>query len=140
MSYEFPSDEWIRQFRDALNENEAYSEKASDWGVGFDGDFIFEVTGDGALDEDYHFFVGLEAGDCTDAYEVADPESEDCGFRYSGDYADWKRMINGEVGALDGMMSGVFDLDGDMQKILQASDAAAELVETTGDLDTEFKA
>jgi putative sterol carrier protein len=140
MAYTFPSEEWIRAFGDALNANEAYNEKASDWGVDFNGDFIFEIIDTGQLDGDRHFFVGLQGGECTDAYEVDDPEAEDVGFVFSGDYEDWKRIVNGEVGAIDGMMSGAFDVDGDMQKILQASDAAAELVETTNELETEFKA
>ncbi|MFQ3318558.1 MAG: putative sterol carrier protein [Natronomonas sp.] len=138
MAYTFPSDEWISEFGDELNENEAYNEKASDWGVSFNGNFIFEVLNDGGLDEDRYFFVGLEAGDCTGAFEVDDPEEVDYGFIFSGEYSDWKRMVQGEVGAIDGMMSGVFDVDGDMQKILQASDAAAELVDTTGRVDTEY--
>ena len=37
------------------------------------------------------------------------------------------------------MMDGTFDLDGDMQKVLQYSQAAVAMTEAAGDVDTEFE-
>lgn len=140
MAHVFPSEDWIKTFQKQLNENEAYAEAASDWGVDFNGDFIFTIEADELYDQTEHYFVGLEAGDCTDAYHTENPDDEDYGFVYSGPYSNWKEMVNGNIGAIDGMMSGQFSLDGDMQKVLQASDAAAALVETSSSIETEFKA
>ncbi|WP_246985881.1 SCP2 sterol-binding domain-containing protein [Halorientalis marina] len=140
MSYEFPSEAWIEQFQDRLNDNETYREAASDWGIEFNGDFIFEVEAADGLAESHYYFVGLEAGDCTDAYRTETPEDEPYGFWFAGAYDDWKRMVEGDVGAIDGLMSGTFELEGDMQKVLQATDAAAALVDTTTEIESDFVA
>jgi putative sterol carrier protein len=41
----FPTQEWLNGYRDAVNEDEKYAEYASDWGDGWNGDFIFEIRG-----------------------------------------------------------------------------------------------
>ncbi len=38
----FPSDEWIKAFKDELNKNKTYEEVAKIW----EGDFLFVVTPD----------------------------------------------------------------------------------------------
>lgn len=142
MAIALPSeaDEWIESWRDELNESEAYAEAGQGWGIGFNGDFLFEIRPGEAYDGDpVHLFVALEDGECTDAYRTDDPEGEDWGFAFRGDYADWKRLVRGEIGAVEGMMDGQFDLDGDMQKVLQYSEAAVVMTENAGDVDTEFE-
>lgn len=138
MAIEFPSEEWIVEWREQLNANETYAEKGSGWGVGFDGDFVFHVRADDALPDDRYFFVGLEDGTCTEARAIDDPDEVDAGFVYRGDYTDWKRLNQGEIGPIDGMMSGVFDIEGDMQKVLQYSEAAVAMSETGQGIDTEY--
>ncbi|PSP44794.1 sterol carrier protein [Halobacteriales archaeon QH_10_70_21] len=130
----------IREYGELLDENEADDEADADWGVGFDGDFLFVVEPDDAYDgEPVSFFLGLEDGDCTAAYEVSDPDDEEYGFVFRGPYTDWKRLFEGELGPVDGMMSGEFDIEGDMQKMLQYSEAAVEMTETGRGIDTEFE-
>jgi putative sterol carrier protein len=139
MAISYPSEEWIQEYQDRLNDSEEYSETGDGWGVGFNGDFVFHLVADDRLPEDRYFFVGLEDGQCTDAYEIEDPDEVDAGFVYRGDYSDWVRLNEGEVGAIDGMMSGVFELDGDMQKVMQYSDASTVQVETASEIDTEYE-
>ncbi|MFP4188313.1 MAG: SCP2 sterol-binding domain-containing protein, partial [Halobacteriales archaeon] len=136
--------EWKAQ----LNDNDEYAEKASDWGVGWNGDFIFTIEVDeGAKDEfpelvgdsdKVHYFIGLEGGECTDAYQVEDLEDVDYGFEIIGPYENWKKLANGEIGAIDSLMSGQFELNGDMQRVMQYSDGAVEMVETATDIETNF--
>lgn len=139
MPYEFPSDDWIREYQSRLNENDAYREAAEGWGVGFDGDFVFHVEADSSLPADDYYFVGLEDGDVYDCRRIEDPDDVDHGFVIRGEYEDWRRLTQGEIGAIDGMMSGVFDIEGDMQKVLQYSNASVEMTETSRSIDTEYK-
>ncbi|CAI48779.1 SCP2 domain protein [Natronomonas pharaonis DSM 2160] len=142
MSIAFPSegDEWIEMYGELLDDNDDYTEAGSGWGVGFNGDFVFIIEPDDAYDGDpLYFFLGLEDGSCTDAYQVADPDDEEYGFIFRGPYSNWKRLFQGELGPVDGMMSGEFDIEGDMQKILQYSQAAVEMTETGRDIDTDFE-
>jgi putative sterol carrier protein len=148
MAVDFPSDGWIDEWKEQLNSNEEYAEKAADWGVGWNGDFIFTIEVDEEAKEEFpelvgdsdkvHYFIGLEGGECTDAYQVDDLEDVDYGFEIIGPYENWKKLANGEIGAIDSLMSGQFELNGDMQRVMQYSDGAVEMVETATDIETNF--
>lgn len=139
MALPFPTNEWIEEWEEELSSNPDYQESSEGWGVDFNGNFIFQLEADDRLPEDRYFFIGLEDGDVFDCREIDDPENVDYGFIYRGSYADWVRLTEGEVGAIDGLMSGVFELDGDMQKVLQYSDAATVMTENAAEIDTEFE-
>ena len=138
MALEFPSQAWMEEYKNRLNESEEYGEQGAGWGVGFNGDFIFHIVADDKLPEDRFFFIALEDGDCTAVEEVDDLDSVEYGFVMRGSYSDWQKLNNGEMGAIDGMMSGVFDLEGDMQKVMQYSGAAVAMTEISSSIDTEY--
>lgn len=134
------ADEWIDAWGEKLNESEAYGEAGAGWGVGFNGDFLFHIRPDETYDgADLYFFVGLEDGVCTDAMRTDDPDGVDWGFAFRGAYGTWKQLLRGELGAIDGLMSGAFELDGDMQRTLQYSDAAVVMTEEAAAIDTAFE-
>ncbi|MFQ3319296.1 MAG: putative sterol carrier protein [Natronomonas sp.] len=158
----FPSQAWFAAYKDRINENEAYAEQAADWGVDFNGDFIFEMRNMPVDDLDIdampddlrseidqyvneengvhvgYSFVGLEGGKCTDAYLIESPDEVDVGFRLTADNETWKDLMRGNLGVVDGMMSGHFDIEGDMQKVMQYSQAAVELTESAASIDAAF--
>ena len=142
MAIKLPSEaeEWIESWKDNLNASEEYAEVGQGWGVGFNGDFLFQIRPDDLYDGDpVNLFVGLEDGECTEAHITDDPESEDWGFAFRGDATHWKALIEGELDAMEGMMNGQFDLDGDMQKVMQYSNAAVVMTENAAAVDTEFE-
>jgi putative sterol carrier protein len=142
MAISLPSeaDEWIDEWQAQLNDSDEYTEAGEGWGLGFNGSFLFHIRPDASYDgDDVYLYVDLEDGECLDARQVTDPDNVDWGFAYRGDYEDWKSLIHGELGAIDGMMDGRFDLDGDMQKVLQYSNAAIVMTENAGKVDTEFE-
>jgi len=158
----FPSQGWFDEYRERINDDDAYAEAAADWGVEFDGDFVFEMREmpaddleteampDGLAaeldryvseeDGDHvgYAFLGLEGGECTDAHLLEDPGAVEPGFTLTADNGTWKRLLGGELGVVDGMMSGQFDVDGDMQKLMQYSRAAVRLTEAAAEIDAEF--
>ena len=56
----FPSDEWIKNFKDELNKSEDYEKAAKDW----EGDFLFVVSPDEELKNEVVFYVDLWHGKC----------------------------------------------------------------------------
>jgi putative sterol carrier protein len=142
MAITLPSDgqAWIDEWKAKLNESERYSEAGEGWGTDFNGSFLFDIQPDDAYDGDpLKFYIDLEDGTCHEAIQIDDEDAYDWGFAYRGPYSNWKGLINGEIGAIDGMMSGQFDLDGDMQIVLQYSDAATVMTENAAEIDTEFE-
>ena len=59
--------------------------------------------------------------------ERIDDACSEAGFTLTADDDTWKRLVRGESGVVDGMMSGQFDGDGDMQKPMRYSQAAVRL-------------
>lgn len=51
--------------------------EADEWGVGFNGDFLFEIQPDGTYDGDsIYMYLELQDGGCHDAYVTDNPEEE----------------------------------------------------------------
>lgn len=138
MAKRFPSDEWFEELADRLNANETYGEQAEGYGVDFNGDYIFTVEAGDGLAETYHYFIGLEDGDCTGTRRIDNPAEVDNGFELSGSYGNWQNLVRGEMGAIEGIMGGDFELDGSMNTLLKYQDAATTFVETCSEIETEF--
>jgi putative sterol carrier protein len=136
---DFPSEEWFEEYAHRVNESEDYSESGAGWGVDFNGDFVYAYEADDRLPETRYFFVGLHDGGVTDTYEVEDLEEADAGFVLRGAYSDWIDLNEGDIGAVDGMMSGVFELEGDMQKVMQYTQAAVDLTDIASEISTNYK-
>lgn len=142
MAITLPSeaDEWIATWREQLNENEDFEQAASGWGVEFNGAFLFEIQPDESYDgEPIYFFVDLVDGNCTLARQIDTPTSENFGFRYYGSATHWKHLIQGDIDAVEGRREEKFELDGDIQKILQYSEAIQLMTENAQHIDTEFE-
>ncbi len=130
----FPSEEWIKLFKDALNSNAAYEDAAKTW----EGDFLFVVQPDSTLKDQSVFYVDLWHGKCRDATMLGPNETKQTAFTYEGPYGNWIRLINKELDPIQSLLTGKFKLKGDMLKVLRAVRAAKELVETAGKVPTEF--
>ena len=143
------SDEWIQLYKDALNGNEAYAKAASWW----TGDFVFIIRASGNLDRDLISFIGLSHGKCTgvkiltneDEYEVVGPDEPASSkeklpveYVYEAKYDTWLKILNNELDPIRALLSGQAKIQGDMAKVLKATDAAKELVRTGTLIETEF--
>ena len=130
----FPSEEWIKLFKEEVNKNDAYADAARDW----EGDFLFVATPDDKLKEEVVFYVDLWHGKCRDAYVVPSRDSKKAEFIYEGAYGNWIKLINGEIGPIRGLLTRKFKVTGSMAKIMKYTKAATELVGTASKIPTEF--
>ena len=145
----FMSDEWLPLYVEALNKNEAYA-KAADW---WTGDFVFIVKASGNLDHDIMGFIGLSHGKCTgvklvssaDEFEVVPPGGSPTSsdklaveYTYEATHDTWISIIKGELDPIRALLSGKAKIQGEMAKVLKATDAAKELVNTASMIETEF--
>jgi len=130
----FPSEEWIKLFKEEVNKNKAYEDSAKDW----EGDFLFVATQDQKLEKEVVFYVDLWHGKCRDAYKVPSRDAKKAEFIYEGPYGNWVKLIKGEIGPIRGLLTRQFKLIGDMAKIMRYTRAASELVATASKVPTEF--
>ncbi|MHA1439361.1 MAG: SCP2 sterol-binding domain-containing protein [Promethearchaeota archaeon] len=148
----FGTQEWLDEYKEAINNNANYKEAASWW----EGDFIFVIKPSGPLDQEIKMFIGLYHGDCTGVKKLADDEGYDIlppnspprplkegekigvEFEFSGTYDNWVKVLKKELDPIQGLMAGKFKLIGNMAKVMRATRAAQELVESTTRVETEF--
>jgi putative sterol carrier protein len=128
----FPSDEWIKIFKEELNKSKAYEEAAKDW----EGDILFVITPDEDLKKETVFYIDLWHGKCRDAYLVKG--KKDAMFVFKGPYSNWKKVIRKELDPIRGLIRGLFTVEGDSRVILDQAKAAQELVNTASKIPVVF--
>ena len=136
MAIPFPSEEWIKAYKDAINSNPLYKTAGADWTHGVVALVCkaFPPT----LAEDVGIWLDLEKGLCREAKMVTVEEAAKAPFCITGDYPRWKQVLRKELDPIKGMMQGKLKLKGDLPTIVRAVKASQELVNSGGLVDTKF--
>ena len=124
MSYQFPSDEWIKELSRLLNESDSYESSAQNW----EGHFVFEVQPDEAFTDTAYLFLGLHHGKSPDAALLTSADEREAAYCVSAPYGTWRKVIDGELDPIQGMMMRKLKLQGDLMKIMRYPKAAKEIV------------
>ncbi|MBD3194915.1 MAG: sterol carrier protein [Candidatus Lokiarchaeota archaeon] len=134
MTVKILSEEWVKEFGKAINNNPSYKEAAAWW----TGDMLVHVEPSGPLDHDVKFFLGLHKGECTGTHIIKEGDNPDCEFILAGPYDNFVKVAKGELDTIQGVMSGKLKLTGNMAKLMRATRAAQEIVNSLQNIDTEF--
>ena len=134
MTFKFPSDEWIKELSSKLNESETYEKSAKDW----EGDFVFVVESDDVYSETAYLFLGLYHGKSPDAVMVASEDEREVEFVLRASFSNWRKVIEGELDPIQGMMTRKLKLAGNMMKVMRYPKAAKEIVSCCALVPTEW--
>ena len=134
MDLKFPSDEWIKELSRQLNASETYEKSAKNW----EGDFIFVCEPDEAYDDTAYLFLGLYHGKSPDAAEVASEDEREAEFVIRAPFSNWRKVIEGRLEPIQGMMTRKLKLEGNMMKIMRYPKAAQEIVSCCALVPTDF--
>jgi len=134
MAFKFPSDEWVKEFGNQINASEAYEKSGRDW----EGDWIFTVEADDACPETVCFFISLYHGKCKDAAIIASQDAREAQYYMIGSFSTWRRVIEGRLDPIQGLMTRKFKLKGNLMKVLRYPRSAKELVNCVARVPTEF--
>lgn len=136
MAYDFPSNEWIDAYKEALNgePGKEFQEASKEW----EGDFLFVINPDDKFEDTVHLYLDLSHGECKEAKMITDanlvPESE---FQYIGKYSNWEKLLKGEIDPIRGLLMRKFKLVGNKAKLMR-SPVAKQLVATARKIDSNF--
>lgn len=134
MAISFPTDAWVKAAMEEVNASEAYQKAAKNW----EGDLVFIVTAVPDERQTVYLYMDLWHGECREAYETtADKESE---FTITAPVAVWRKVLEGKLDPIRGLMSRQLKLTGSLAKIMKAPRAANELVNASAKVDTEWPA
>ena len=157
----FPTPDWLEEYVKRLNESKDLAELGKGWGVGWNGDFIFQLDdlplekidklpeGDiknymKELVEKYvtgkttYAFIQLKDGKCLGARVIKDPSEVQAGFKLSGPYECWKQLAKAETDATKLVLTGKMKLQGDMSKVMRYIRGAITLGKIASEIPTEF--
>jgi putative sterol carrier protein len=130
----FPTDEWIKAAMVEINKSDKYKEAAKNW----EGDIIFAVAAVPEKVKGVSLYMDLWHGECRDAYEISDPSSQSSAFVITAPLPVWRKVIEGKVDPIRGLVSRQLKMKGNMMKVLKAPKAAVELVNACQNVDTEW--
>lgn len=131
----FPSNEWVQEYAKKLNENQAYKDAGKTW----EGDITFVVEKDEAFPNNAYMYLDLHHGECRRALYADSPDQvPEAAYAYKGPYSNWRRLVEGQIDPIQGLLSGKFRLDGSLMEIMKYIRAAKEMVSTATTVRTEF--
>jgi putative sterol carrier protein len=132
----FATEEWFKEYIDAINESKDYREAAATW----EGDIclVVEPEPDKGVPDEIWGWLDLWHGECRGGGMVAAEEGEKAKFIIRAPYSRWKEVVRKELDPVKGMMQGKLKLKGDLPTIVRYVKAANELVNLTQTIPTEF--
>jgi putative sterol carrier protein len=149
---------WMDEYRKRLNENKEYKEAGKGWGVGWNGDFIFQMENvpidkislkdlpadmakelkEYVIKGTVYSYLRLKDGECLEARPIKDPKEVQVGFIQKGPYENWKKLTRGELDPTRALLARQFTLQGDMAKVMRYARAANLMAKTSATIKTEF--
>lgn len=128
MAYKFPSPEWMEQFLQELRTSAAYAKAAENW----EGDIVLVIEGSSGV------YLDLWHGECRAAEYLTDPYSKAAEFRISASLEKWRKILEGQLDPVQGLMTRQVRLDGNLIKVMKHIKAAQELVRCATRVETEY--
>ncbi len=139
MTIIYPSEEWCEAAKEALNSNSELSRLGKKWGVGFNGDWIYELEPGGGLEKTAYVFIQYKAGECQGARIINDPSEVESGFHVKGSYADFKDVLTGKKDFIEGMVRAKFKkVSGDGKHLMRNAKFSKAFTDALRSVDTEF--
>jgi putative sterol carrier protein len=120
----FPNEEWLQSLKDYLNSNEKYARIARKW----EGDLVFDIKADGALEEDLVIYLDLWHGECRDAYYIPTGEEMEATFTLSAPFSNFVRVLKGELDPMQAMMTRKLAIQGSMAYMMRNVPTVLEFV------------
>ncbi len=138
MAVLYPSNEWCQAWKNAIDSSDAAKDAGKEWGIDFNGNWIFEITPGGGLDDTTYIFLEAKAGECTDLRLIDNPSEVEVGFTCTGSYEDYKAAVKGEKDFIQGVVRGTFKLKGNMMTIMKYGGFIRAIVNSLHSIDSEF--
>ncbi|MGQ9624177.1 MAG: SCP2 sterol-binding domain-containing protein [Candidatus Bathycorpusculaceae bacterium] len=150
--------EWLEEYCKMLNQNKEYREAGKGWGIGWNGDFVFQIENipvdkvafeklpsdvaeglrEYVINGTAYSYLRLKDGECLEARPIKDPKEVQAGFVQKGPYENWKKITRGELDPTRALLTGKFKLEGDMAKVMRYSRAANLMAKIAASIKTEF--
>jgi len=134
----YPSQAWCDEWKEAINADEAIAKSGKNWGVGFNGNWHFEITPGSGLEKTTFVYLEAAEGKCSDARLLDEPPEDKPGFHVTGSYADFKSVVKGDNDFLALVVKGTFKLQGDMFRIMRNAKFIRAVANSISSFESEY--
>jgi putative sterol carrier protein len=140
MAFDFPSNEWVAAYKDAINANAEYKRAGKDWTHGVVA-MVVKAEPSLGIAEDQAMWLDVDQGTCRDCKLIPAKEAEEkAPFVVVATYAQWKSVIKKEIDPTKALMQGRLKLTkGHMPTMVKYVNASKQLVESTTRVPTKFR-
>jgi len=131
----FLSREWVELFKEEVNRSEAFANAARM----YEDTFIFVVDPDESFPQQLPVFMDFSHGKCREMVMLSTPSERKAAYVYRMTYGNWKRLFDGVIDPIKGVVSGNIHVEGNTSEFLTRRRAAEELVAAARRVPTEFE-
>lgn len=96
------------------------------------------VEPDEAYPSHLYFFLGLFHGKSPDAAMIASEEERKAEFKVRAKASIWRKVIEGKLDPVQGIMTGKLKVEGNIAKIMRYPKAAKEITSCSLKVPTDF--
>lgn len=134
----YPSQAWCDEWKNAINESRVVQETGKNWGVDFNGNWVFEIAPGAGLEKKTYVYIETKAGHCSEVRILEDPSEVEAGFLCTGTYEDYKDAVKGKKDFIEGVVRGTFKLQGDMGKIMRNARFIRAVADSFSSFESEY--
>jgi putative sterol carrier protein len=134
----YPSQDWADALASLINASKAVEEHGKTWGVGFKGDFLFEIQPGAGLERTTYFYLNFQSGKAVDSRIAENRPEVAPGYIVTGPYANWKPVVKGEKDFIESVIKGQLKLEGDMGKVMRNAKFVRAVANALSKVDAEY--
>jgi len=134
----YPSQAWCDEWKQAINDDPRVAETGKNWGVGFNGNWLFEVTPGAGLQDTVYLYLEAAAGKCSGARVLDDPSEVEPGYVVTGSYGDFVPIVRGEADFMAAVVKGTLKLRGNMLKVMQFARFVRAVANSISSFESEY--
>ena len=120
----FPQSDWLKSLEDYLNSNEKYARVAKKW----EGDLVFEIEAEGALQEDVKIYLDLWHGKCRKSSIVKEGDPLEAAFVLIAPFSNFVRVLKGDLDPMQAMLTRKLIVKGNLGYMMRNVPTVLEFV------------
>jgi putative sterol carrier protein len=139
VAHQFPSEEWTKAYKDAVNANAAYREAGKPWTFGSVA-MVVQADPSIGIEEDTAMILDVHEGECRRTTFAKGPKAvEGAPFVIVASYQRWRDVIEGRLDPIKGMMEGKLKLtQGHLPTMIRFVESSRQLVASASKVPTDF--
>ena len=122
----FPNQEWLDRFIEYLNSSDEYARVANSW----EGDMIFDIQAEGALESNVAIYLDLWHGKCRSGKVLKAEDELNASFILTAPFGNFVRVVKGDLDPMQAMLTRKLSVKGNMAILLRNVPTVLEFVKS----------